>query len=79
MPIAPGYFQTVCVRAFREVREGEPVTIEGPCTLAFDGERERVLLTGETASLEMRRDGPWVIEVDRALEAAARADAFDVG
>lgn len=70
-PIAPGLFQDVIVRSLRPVAFGETITIIGPGTLALDGERERVLLTGRRASLRVARDGPWVIDVPLVLARAA--------
>jgi hypothetical protein len=70
-PIAPGLFQDVIVRSARRIAFGEPVTVIGPGTLAFDGERERVLLAGRRAILRVARDGPWVIDVPRVLARAA--------
>jgi hypothetical protein len=60
---APGHIATVGFDHFRLVELGEPVTIEGPTILAFDGERKRRLLDGDRATLTVRRDGPRVIDV----------------
>ncbi len=70
-PIAPGLFQSVRVRSMRCVALGDPVEVFGPGTLAFDGERERVLCAGQRARLRVARDGPWVIDVPRVLARAA--------
>ena len=52
----------------------------GPGLLAFDGDREIVLAAGETARLRVTRNGPWVIDPERALVAAARQGLFvDLG
>jgi predicted polyphosphate/ATP-dependent NAD kinase len=75
-PIAPGLYQTVRVRAARRLRTGEPVEVTGPGVLAFDGERERVLKPGQRAQLRLIADGPWVVDVRRALELGACRGAF---
>ena len=71
-PIAPGLFQDVAVRRARRIAFGEAVEVQGAGTLAFDGERERVLGPGQRAILRVSRDGPWVIDVPRVLARAAR-------
>ena len=55
----------------RRLALGETVEVKGPGVLAFDGDRERALAPGERAELRVRRDGPWVIDVARALALAA--------
>lgn len=74
-PIAPGLFQDVGVDAVRRVEFGDGIDVVGPCVLAFDGERERVLKPSQRATLTIRRNGPWVIDVERVLEAAAHSGA----
>jgi hypothetical protein len=75
-PISPGLFRTVHVEAVRKVALGEPVEVRGPGVLAFDGDRERELAAGHGASLCVRRDGPRVLDVARALALGASAGAF---
>ncbi len=75
-PIAPGHFQTVHLRAARSVGFGEAVELRGPGTLAFDGERERVLRAGRCAVLRVERQGPWVIDADRVMARAAEGGWF---
>jgi ATP-NAD kinase N-terminal domain len=75
-PIAPGLYADVRVASLRRVDFGEPISVRGPGVLAFDGERERVLRRGQHAQLTIARDGPWVIDAARALEAAAACGAF---
>ena len=75
-PIAPGFYADVEVARARVVPLGESIVVEGPCTLAFDGERERVLQPGQRATLSVARDGPWVIDVERALGVAACRGLF---
>ena len=75
-PISPGLFKPVHVKASRPLPLGEPIKVERPGVLAFDGDRERVLAPGQSATLTVERNGPRVIDVDAALLAAAQAGVF---
>lgn len=70
-PIAPGLFASVPVSSYRPIAAGEAVVLEGSGVLAFDGERERRLRSGQPATIRVRRDGPWVIDIRKALTLAA--------
>ena len=70
-PIAPGMFQDFAVASVDRVPFGTRITLEGPGVLAFDGERERTLTRGQRATMEVRRDGPRVIDVDQVLRSGA--------
>ena len=76
VPISPGLYRTVHVEAARRLEPGESVEMSGPAVLAFDGDRERTLGEGQRATLWVRRDGPHVIDLDRALALAARRSLF---
>lgn len=71
VPISPGLFGRVHVAAHRRLALGEACRIEGPGVLAFDGDREHELLPGACVEVRVVRDGPWVIDVSRALAEAA--------
>jgi len=75
-PISPGLYEDVGIEGARRVELGEAVVWTGPGLLAFDGDRELVLAEGETASLRVVREGPYVIDPRRALRAAATAGLF---
>ena len=75
-PLAPGLYQEFAVGAVRTVSFGEPVQTCGPGVLALDGERERVLRSGQRATLRLERDGPRVVDVERALRRAACEGLF---
>jgi hypothetical protein len=75
-PIAPGLYREVWVTSARRLSPDETIEVRGPGVLAFDGERERVLKRGQRARLRLRTDGPWVVDVRRALERGACAGAF---
>ena len=75
-PTAPGHYAAIGIRECRSLHLGDPIEVEGPVLLAFDGERKRRLHEGETAVLEVRRDGPRVIDVRAVMVAAARQGVF---
>jgi predicted polyphosphate/ATP-dependent NAD kinase len=78
-PIAPGHYEEVLVRGVRPLNLEQPVVLEGPGVVALDGERERVLHPGQRATVTVVRDGPYVVDVPRALRlAACRGIARDV-
>jgi hypothetical protein len=74
---APGHLAVVGICRHRLVALGESVTIDGPAILAFDGERKRRLLEGDRATLTIRRDGPRVIDVGKAMRLAAQTGFFE--
>jgi len=74
--VSPGIYRTALVASARRLALGEVVTLKGPGVLAFDGDRERALAPGEPALLRVVRDGPWVIDVGRALALAAERGLY---
>ena len=76
VPVSPGLFREVPVRSVRRVGLGEPVVIDRPCVLAFDGDREVRIREGESAIVDVRRDGPHVLDIDRAMRIAAERRLF---
>jgi len=75
-PIAPGLYRTVEVAERRTVHPGEAIKAQGPGVLAFDGERDRALKPGQPIELWMERTGPWVVDIRKTLELAARRGLF---
>jgi predicted polyphosphate/ATP-dependent NAD kinase len=75
-PIAPGLYESVAVAKFQPLTLGQAVRTQGPGVLAFDGERERTLLSGQEATLTITRTGPHVVDVKSALHWAAEHGAF---
>ena len=71
--LAPGSFADVPFTLAERVAE---VALQGPGILAFDGERDRFLAAGDSVHLALRTDGPFVIDVERTLHAAAAAGHF---
>jgi hypothetical protein len=68
-PLAPGTFSDVGVTGWRPLALGQPVRVEGPGVLAFDGDRRRHLQPGQGAVLRVQRTGPMVIDVALVLRA----------
>jgi hypothetical protein len=66
-PIAPGLYAAVDVGDHVRLAEGDVVEMRGPGALSFDGERDVVLAEGQTAQVQIRNDGPLVIDVARAM------------
>jgi ATP-NAD kinase N-terminal domain len=77
VPISPGLYDDVTVSRIEKVALGTPVTMTGPGILAFDGDRTMKLGDHEMASLEIRRDGPWIIDTVRVMNTAARSRLFE--
>lgn len=79
-PLSPGLYHTVGIESAERVELGATLRWTGPGLLAFDGDREIVLADGESVSLSVVREGPWVIDPTRALRAAAQDGLFlDMG
>ncbi len=76
-PIAPGRYADVAVCATRRLGPEDSVVFEGPGVLSFDGERDVVLATGDTAMATIASDGPRVIDVGRAMAGRAMARSND--
>ncbi|MEM9624191.1 MAG: NAD(+)/NADH kinase [Pseudomonadota bacterium] len=75
-PIAPGLYEAVGVKSFQPLPLDQTVRCEGPGTLAFDGERERTLKPGQSATLTLTRKGPRVLNVQAVLQRAAASGSF---
>jgi hypothetical protein len=75
-PISPGLYRPVRVGGYRRLALGERIAVEGPGLLAFDGDRERKLAPGRRAWLRVERDGPFVIDAETTLAAAARRGVY---
>ncbi len=69
--LAPGRFEHIGVAAAELVPLGVADEVVGPGVLAFDGERERVLQSGQSATLRVLGNGPWVVDVGKVLATVA--------
>lgn len=74
--LAPGLYRTVPVIDRRCIELGEAVELRGPTVLSLDGDRERTIGADDVVSAEVRRCGPRVVNVERALELGAAAGVF---
>lgn len=71
-PIAPGTISEVEILDWRKIAPGEQVDINlHPGTIALDGEREVELLPDQTVYTSLSMDGPWVVDVPKAMLLAA--------
>ena len=78
-PIAPGMVPTVAISSWRRLAEGEKVAVERRnCTVALDGERAFTVNPNQQLEIQVRRDGPPVIDVGTVLRHAATRHLFDV-
>ena len=78
VPIVPGHFDVLGVADITHLANGDSVSFDGPCVLAYDGEREREVRAGGTARVRVERTGPPVVDVDATLLYAANHQLFDV-
>lgn len=74
IPLAPGLVTWVGVKAYRWLTVDGMVHFQaGAGTLALDGERELELSATSVVEVCLCADGPYVVDVPAALEAAAHA------
>jgi hypothetical protein len=76
-PIVPGLVREVGVRELVPLRPDRPVELTpGVGVVALDGEREHELGSNARVRVELRLDGPRVVEIRRTIDFAARAGRF---
>ena len=75
-PTAPGHYAQLAITETRVVADGESVSFDGPCILAFDGERRRRVLQGVSGSFTVERTGPRVVDLAETMSAAADQGYF---
>ena len=73
-PVSPGLFRSAHILSAERLALNTETTIHGPGILAYDGDRERKLAEGESASITVERNGPWVINPQRTLQIAAERE-----
>ena len=66
-PLSPGLFEQVEVAGVTRIPFDTPVVFRGEGVLALDGDRDHWLRDGRSATVSIRRDGPWVIDVPGAM------------
>lgn len=79
-PIAPGAFAPVGLGELYDMQPGVayPVQDIRPAVLSLDGEREIILHDSDQASVILELDGPWIVDVQRALLLAVEAKSFEI-
>ena len=78
-PIAPGIVPPIAISSWRRMADGERLVIEmRDCTVALDGERAFSVNHSQRLEIEVRRDGPPVIDVNLALKFAASQGLFNL-
>ncbi len=75
-PLSQGLYRRVYVKSWKRIELGAVISIVGPGVLALDGDREYKLAEGEEARLRVVREGPRVIDVERALRLAGERELF---
>lgn len=76
-PLAPGLLTRLPIQSLRRLKVGEQGQVRhAPAVLALDGEREIVIPPGEVIEVRLSQDGPHVVNVQAALQAAAQAGFF---
>lgn len=69
-PLSPGAFQSVQVKSVTPIQMGVAVPFRGKGVLALDGDRDHRLEIHESAVVEIRRDGPMIIDVRASMRHA---------
>lgn len=72
VPVSPGHFRDVAIKEAVRVSLGEELTLSGPGIIAVDGDRLYKVTSDERVSAVIRRDGPYVYDVPKAMAYAAR-------
>ena len=67
VPLSPGLFGDLEVSSVERICLNRSVEFHGPGILAMDGDRVIELAYGDLALATVKRDGPFVIDVDRAM------------
>ena len=77
-PVAPGMVEPAAIADWNLLYEGVPVTLERRyCTIALDGERSLVVTPEDEVEIVLARDGPPVVQVQRALLRGAQLGLFN--
>lgn len=66
-PLSPGLFKDVQIAQIERVDMHETRIFDGPGIVALDGDRDLKLLDGEQMRVTLRRDGPFVIDIEAAM------------
>ena len=76
-PIAPGVVPAVPIARWRRLVEGERIEVERRhSSIALDGERAFTVTPEQQVEISVQRNGPPVVQVERALTLAAEHGLF---
>lgn len=74
VPMAPGLMRRVGIRDFRKISVGEKCMVTAwDGTIAFDGEKEVELSTGDRVEITLLQDGPWIVDVATVMRCIGEA------
>ena len=76
-PIAPGMYETLKLKKIEVLGFDDVIEFEGPCVLAFDGEREREIQAGQMVRMRVGRSGPSVLDINKTMHLAACRKVFN--
>ena len=77
-PVAPGIVGPAAIAEWELLQEGIPMALEPRyCTVALDGERSLTLTPDDAVEIVLARDGPPVVQIQRALLRAAQRGLFN--
>ena len=75
--VLPGVIEEIGILEFRLIELGEDVElVQKPCLIAVDGEREMTVRARDEVKVRVERDGPRVVDVNKAINKAARQGFF---
>lgn len=76
-PVAPGLLRPIPIQTAKLMQPGERVEFRPAAgTIALDGEREIEVKRSHQVAVELSLDGPFTIDIDRAIATAAAAGRF---
>lgn len=75
-PVSPGIIGPITFSHHAKIGLNQTIEIRGPCTLAFDGEREHVALQDQIVRLEIKRNGPRLVDIPKVLDLATERGVF---
>ena len=77
-PVAPGVVPRVRIASWKRMCDGQRMAVDKRnCTVALDGERAFSINESQLLELEVKRNGPPVIDVNLALNVAAKQGLFN--
>ena len=76
-PIAPGMVSQVSISHWERLTEGEKIALEPRhSSVALDGERAFTVTPAQRVEISVQRNGPPVVQVERALQIASELGLF---